>query len=202
MFEMTLQESGRCDGKIMALFRDWQDAERAAAAMPGGDDGSPEKAAVEEALDRAVDILDRIANIPAGSLISVALKAYLLIHSMRGSVFGEDPCAVSGFSDDWDESGDGRLGRLLLADMGRLVPYLTPLVRGRAPTEVEMRMTRTVDEIAKLSRKSPLSGDCDALTKAFNKGVEWRLREAVAKAAEEKAEPGPGVIGFGEPEER
>jgi hypothetical protein len=116
------------DGRIFSLFRDWQTAERAVSAMPGGDDASPEEAAFRAAVNHVEDILAEIAEVPAAGLPGFVLKAFLHIHAYQGGAVGPDPCVLSAAPVNESSEPGVLLMQSLLQDAACFTPELASLV--------------------------------------------------------------------------
>jgi hypothetical protein len=128
MFDKTTLTAPADDGKILEIFHQWQDAERALAAIGQRepDDGDPE---FDAAVDEVMRLEHAIARTPAAGAEGLAVKIFMRQHLERFWA-GGDPCALDPLlAEDGYTEGcvDLPLIRGLIADAVRLVPELAPL---------------------------------------------------------------------------
>jgi hypothetical protein len=121
------QMTSEDDSKILSLFREWMDAQRAGQSL-SADEPEESHAAVERHL---VELLRAITDLPAEGAKGLAIKNYLAAH-MGGIMCGGGDDAAAIPSDVWKDADfekheDARLERAILKDAVRFVPELAPL---------------------------------------------------------------------------
>ncbi len=111
------------DEQILSLFREWivaqieaQDLSERATA-----DHTPQQAAFDAAVNRIVELVDAIADIPSLGPVGLAIKAYLRHHAAHGGAYGSRPETLGEFPFDAD-CADARIEPSIIADAVRFAP--------------------------------------------------------------------------------
>jgi hypothetical protein len=111
------------DSRILSLFREWIEAQRASGRRwlvdDDDDDNDPD-------LDRATEIERKIHSIPTIGRVGIAVKVYLLIHADDDD-FRADRAALPGSDIPDSECFDVSLKRSILKDVTGWVPELDKL---------------------------------------------------------------------------
>jgi hypothetical protein len=166
------------DSEILSLFREWVAAMRAADALPGGPDGSPEQAEYDAACRRCWNLEKAITAIPAAGAAGLAIKIYIGVHVVDTST-RDDDAALSADALDVDQSCDARVSASILRDAVRFAPELAPLTAavietGRAcgafvPALADVAEHDPAEELEALSQvwAYPSTKDRDALRHAI-----------------------------------
>jgi hypothetical protein len=163
------------DSEILSLFREWVAAMRAADALPGGPDGSPEQAEYDAACRRCWNLEEAITAMPAAGAAGFAIKIYIAVHIVDVSA-RDDNAALSADALDADRCCDVRVSAALLRDAIRFAPELAPLTAAvietggyAAPSSLPADVAEHDPVLALITERARLWAECERLSEEVDR---------------------------------